>query len=925
MTALPVATAVDESLVVFSVVGVFAVVVDALVERVRPGHHEVILPPAGPTSGSRIDAAVTVVTVVAALGAVIAGVTFGPTGVPALDAALAVLLLVGVTFAVDGTTRGGGALAGVGVLAAGGAYALAAFGHDDELSVVMAAVTALALVSGVTGPTQAARWLRAAAGFGVALGALRVDPVPGAGRPVLTPTLLLALFVIDALAVALGRIRRREPLWRSRADHLPDRLRARGWRTGTVAVLLLVVQAALSGLAVFSGRAVLSTGIAALVGVVLVLLVAVLAAGATIDPAPSRRLGRWVGLVVVVLVVFLVVAAVPVAIAATDSYHLMERGRDHAKQGLSAARDGDTAAARRYFSAAAREFGDAKDRLTSPLLAPSLAVPYVASNVRAARTLSSIGTDLANAGESVTAAVQPNSLNVVDGRLPLPEVRTITPTLERGARVLDDAVARLRSVRDDPYLVPQIRKAVDAVDRQLTKASVEADHAALAARLAPALFGGDGPRRYLLVVQNNAESRATGGFIGNFGVLTAEDGKLHIGRLQRTHDWNAAVAASKPTLRAPEDYLRRYAQYAPQYTLQNVNLSPDFPTVGKVLMALAPQAGVGPVDGVMAVDPAGLAALLELTGPVDVQGWPTPITAKDVVDVALKEEYQAFADTPERAGFLGDIAQAAVDKATSENLGRPPKIAKVLGKAAHEGHFAFAFARPEEERLARDLGVAGGLGPAESDSLAVTTSNAGANKIDVYLQRTIDADVHLVPADDGASADVATRVSVTLANQAPARGLPQIVIGPYKPGFVAGENRSLFSLYSPLAIDKTAVNGAPAAFNHERERALDVVSTFVAIPARSSKTVSATLGGSAPLHGGWYALQIDHQPTYNLDQVHVSIRVPKSWRIDKAVRAKIDTPQRATATLSLDRTATVRVHVVRSATASLWERLNRPN
>jgi hypothetical protein len=58
--------------------------------------------------------------------------------------------------------------------------------------------------------------------------------------------------------------------------------------------------------------------------------------------------------------------------------------------------------------------------------------------------------------------------------------------------------------------------------------------------------------------------------------------------------------------------------------------------------------------------------------------------------------------------------------------------------------------------------------------------------------------------------------------------------------------------------------------------------------------------------------------------VHLSIGVPQSWRIDKAVRAKIDTPQRATATLSLERTTSVRVHVVRSASASLWERLNGP-
>ncbi len=915
VTALPLAASVDESLLVFSVVGVAALVLDAVTQRLHG--------PSGTTA--RADRIVVAAVALGTIVAVLAGVRFEPTRVGVLDVALTVLLLVGVPLAVDGMTRAGGLICGVSVLAALGAYALAGFGRDDELAVVMAAVTAVALADAVIGTTVVGRGLRVATGFGIALGALLVDPVHGGGRPALTAMLLIGLFAVDAVIVAVGRLRRREPLGRIGDDHLPDRLQARGWRRPAVIALLLVVQAVLSALAVFSGRAVLSTAWAALGGLVLLLVVGVLAVHGTSTAAPTRRVGRWVALATVAVVVVVSVGVGATGLAAKDTYDLMESGRDHAKAGLSAARDGDTAAARRSFLAAARDFETAHDKLSSPLLLPTMAVPYLASNMRAARSLAAIGTDLADAGESVAAAVQPNALDVVGGRLPLEEVRAITPKLERATGVLDGAERRLQEVRDDPYLVPQVRDTVDKVQRELGKAAVEARHAALAAQLAPALFGGDGPRRYLLVVQNNAEARATGGFIGNYGVLTADNGKLHIDRLKRTREWNEALALSQPALEAPADYANRYAQFRPERTLQNVNMSPDFPSVGKVLMALAPDAGVGPVDGVMAVDPAGLAALLELTGPVQVEGWSEPISADNVVHIALKDEYEAFAETPERADFLGDIAQAAVDKATAENLGRPPQIAKVLGKAAHEGHFMFAFARPAEQRLAEDLDVAGGLATPREDSLAVTTSNAGANKIDTYLQRTIDADVHVTPADDGTTADVHTTVSVALANQAPAEGLPQIVIGPYKAGFVAGENRSFFSLYSPLRIDSTAVDGTPTPFNHQRERGQDVTSSFVDIPSSSTKTLSATLDGAVPLRDGWYTLRIDHQPTYNVDQVHLSIKVPRSWRIDNAVRAKVDTPQQASATLSLERTTTVRVHIVRSAGASLWERLSRPN
>src|SRR5205823_14366789 len=158
-----------------------------------------------------------------------------------------------------------------------------------------------------------------------------------------------------------------------------------------------------------------------------------------------------------------------------------------ATRALNAARDGDTITARGAFLQAARAFTDARDKLESPLMSSGLAVPFLASNVRAARTLAGIGTDLANAGESLTVAVDPEALQVIDGRLPIGEVRKVTPKLEDGAAALADARSRLDDLRTDPYLVEQVHDAVDKVYGQLARADREAGHAAAAAKLAPAI------------------------------------------------------------------------------------------------------------------------------------------------------------------------------------------------------------------------------------------------------------------------------------------------------------------------------------------------------------------------------------------------------------------------------------------------------
>ena len=484
-------------------------------------------------------------------------------------------------------------------------------------------------------------------------------------------------------------------------------------------------------------------------------------------------------------------------------------------------------------------------------------LPFLASNVRAARTLADIGTDLADAGESLTEAVDPDALEVVDGRLPLEEVTQ------------DHAEARARGGSPRPRRAPasttcattrtwsaQVRDAVDKVYGQLARADREAQHAAAAARLAPAIFGADGDRTYLLVVQNNAESRATGGFIGSYALITAHDGKLDVGDIIRTKTWNDTIAQqAQVTYRAPADYTRRYAQYRPQTTLQNVNLSPDFPSVAEVLMTWRRKpACPGSTASSRSTRP-GSPRLLQLTGPVTVPDWPTPIDSGNVVNVTLRDAYAQFAATPDRADFLGDVAKAAVDEATAGTLGKPAQIAKVLGGAAHAGHLILGFTRPNEEALADQLGVSGRLDPVRSDAIAVTSSNFAGNKIDYYLNRAVDYRVELRPNQSLTRADASANLSVVLDNTAPAEGLPQIVIGPYlQDRFVAGENRTLLSMYSPLTFQHASVDGKPASIAPGRERGRNVYSVFEQVPSRTQKSTTTKLAGPVQLHQGWYTL-----------------------------------------------------------------------
>ena len=353
-------------------------------------------------------------------------------------------------------------------------------------------------------------------------------------------------------------------------------------------------------------------------------------------------------------------------------------------------------------------------------------------------------------------------------------------------------------------------------------------------------------------------------------------------------------------------------------------MSPDFPVVGKVVSELYPQSGGQPVDGVLAVDPQGLAALLKLTGPVRVPDWPDPISKDNVVDVTLRDAYAAFARTPDRADFLGDVAKRAVDVATSEDLGKPGTIADALGPAARAGHLSLYFTRPKEESIARTLNADGAVPRTKGDSLMVVTQNAGANKIDYYLRRHVHYALEIEPNAAGTSGHVHGRIEVGLENTAPDAGLPQSVIGPsegLEDRFVAGENFSYLSVYTPLGVTGVRVDDAPSEVEFAKELGRNVFSAWLHINSRTVKTLVLDVEGDVPLDDGWYDLELLRQPFLTPDDVTVDLTLPRGWRFAGAEDATVVDDRRASSAVGLVEDRPVRVRVEPSAGLGLWDRL----
>lgn len=552
-----------------------------------------------------------------------------------------------------------------------------------------------------------------------------------------------------------------------------------------------------------------------------------------------------------------------------------DRGIVRLRAGLSAAAAGDGAAAGRLLAEASDLLNDAREDLRAPWARPASFVPGIGANARTIDTLATVAVDLAGRGATAARATSVDGVRLRQGRVDLARVDAAGLALSSVRDALADAEARLDHTAS-PWLLPPLADRLAVAVDLVADARAAADVAADAVAVLPGLLGGDGPRRYFVAFVTPVEARGRTGFIGNFAELEADGGRVTMTRFGRAQDLQTAgVPAADRALAGVDEYLSRYGRFRPAATWQNVTMSPDLPTVAEVVRQLYPQSGGRPVDGVVVVDPAGLAALLTFTGPVRVEGLDQPLTSANATAFLLEHQYVEVASTAARIDILEQTARATFERLTAGDLPPPAQLLEVLGPAVRGGHLQFVPFDAHAGALARRVSLDGAMPPVDGDFLAVTTNNGGGNKIDLYLKRSIDYQVEWDPA----TGSVRAVLSVTLRNDAPGHGLPEYVIGngvgavaPDGRDLPLGTNRMFVSVYTPWALHGPTLDGRPIAMEVQPELGRQAVSMFVDVGPGQVRTIRLHLSGTVGASDR-YTLDVAGQPLARPEGATVTVDV----------------------------------------------------
>ena len=851
--------------------------------------------------------------------ALAAGLRIHATDIPLIDGLITIVWIVGVTNAVNLLDNMDGLAAGVSAAAAGAIFALAVL-SEQSVATTLAAGLVGACIGFLAHNKRPASIFMGDTGslfLGFVLAVVTIDVSPNLAPPTsfAVPVMLLAMPVLDTATVIICRLRRRRSVAQGGRDHLSHKLVARGLTPGVAVAVLVAVEAGAGALAVLAGRRVLALPVAVAAVALMLAVLAVITIRAPVYTEPVVGLPRRLKLAAAGGIGLVALLAAPAVVALVRAHQPGTAGARAASHGLDALAAGDAERATALFDRGARELQRADTMLNGPLTSLGLAVPGLRANVATARALVDAGLDVAVVASDLSAVVSASALPLPPGPLPVREGARLAPDLSASASVLQRSAARLTGC-DRPYLWPSIGTTVRRLRSQLDHASSRAAGAADVARLAPALLGGEGSRRYLLVVQDNTELRGSGGVVRQWGELAAEGGRLRLVHLGSSDELNT-LAGVIGTEEVPPGVLDRYRQFDVAGTWQNANVSPDFEVTGQVLSSLFARSGGSAVDGVISVDLPGLAALLRVTGPVRVDGWPEFLDARTLVDVVVRDSYTRFPAEADRRAFLTRVTRTVVEAFTTADLGTPSRLALTLGDAARAGHLRVYATRPDEQVLSRRLGTAGEVPSPAGDSLLIVNQNLSATGIDTYMHRTMEYSVSLDPG--ATSTALKGQLRVTLRNEALAAELPKAVAGPQDHRLTAGENRTYLSMYTPLSLVQATVDGRPTDLESDREFGHRVYSTIVRMASQQARTVELELVGTvAPAPNGWYHLDVLRQTALGPDNVSVSLSVPPGWRIVDARGLRIDDSRRASVALRPDRHEKLSVRLERTPWSRLW-------
>ena len=326
----------------------------------------------------------------------------------------------------------------------------------------------------------------------------------------------------------------------------------------------------------------------------------------------------------------------------------------------------------------------------------------------------------------------------------------ISPDLDKIGAEMESAQKELDQINVNRYPVKiagkEVRSKITTIKSTVAESAQLLTQAKPLIKLLPDLLGNPNPKTYMILFQNDAELRPTGGFMTAYAFIKVTKGKINLLSSYDIYDLDARFNKKVPAPDAIKKYLNET-----YLNLRNSNMSPDF----RVSMDLFSKyyndiPNITHADGIIAIDTQLPVEILKIIGPIGVSGWGNFSANIDAhcncpqVVYALEE----ISDRPTntivtgRKAVLGPLMNSMMANAMGSPKRLWPELLNTILTSIKQKHLLFYFFDANTQAVAEDFNAAGRITtPYAYDYLHINDANLGGAKTDMFLTKEVEQEI----------------------------------------------------------------------------------------------------------------------------------------------------------------------------------------
>ncbi|MBQ6154902.1 DUF4012 domain-containing protein, partial [bacterium] len=286
--------------------------------------------------------------------------------------------------------------------------------------------------------------------------------------------------------------------------------------------------------------------------------------------------------------------------------------------------------------------------------------------------------------------------------------------------------------------------------------------------------------------------------------------------------------------------LGKYLTTEKYWNLRDMNVDPDFKRSMDTFLENYQEVPGEPqdIDGIIAIDTQVLTGLIDVLGPIKVEGYGEFSTEPDEkygapqIVIALSEIITR--PTPyireDRKGILGPMMKGMLEKVYSAGKEQFPQLFSVLLDAINGRHVQAYFLNDDLQQSAEMINIAGRMEPAAAgeDFLAIVDANLGGAKSNLFIDYNVE---QTITVPENGMLD--KRVVINYVNSRPGDNCN------LEAGLLClnATNNDWFRIYLPAGSKLTSARGFKGEPEVYEENGFTVIDGFFALNPNSTAKV----------------------------------------------------------------------------------------